>query len=536
MKSQMATPISDTEDLQRFVACGDERAFAQIVERHLRLVHGAAMRVLGNREAAQEVSQSVFILLARRAYRLTSHPTLAGWLYRTAALEARQYRRSQARREQREQLAASLGLTMQTEESSVAALQSELDEAMLKLRTADREALVLRYFSEKSVREVGEALGIREDAAQKRLSKALDALTRSFRRRGLRVAAPTITALVLQKAAVSAAVVPAGMGATIAHTAVAAAPALSFGVAAASAAKIMSLTKIQTTMLCTALAIAPLGYEWHAISAARALNEQLSGRVGDLRRRSIAVEEDRIKTERRIGELERKLTKSVPVPAQTDAPAEPEPAVWDDHSPFVRLPRALLAKVRFTGSGTAPAADGKEDRFALPALTVNGEPQPALEAALGLSAAETAQFRQACRAAFAEFNARMAQHTVTTRPQIPDRESVRIDVAAFPEEGAAFQQRMRERLTAILGPERTEAFWQQAAGTFRDAFHDFGATPSGFELIRDRDGHLDFMLQSHQSSRLAKFEDLRGFPVPLVLQPTADAWSKAATQRMGGAR
>src|SRR6187402_1599882 len=130
----MPISLSDAECLRRFVACGDERAFALVVERHLGLVHGAALRVLGDADAAQEVAQCVFILLAKQSWRLTTHPAVAGWLY----------------------------------------------------RSADREALVLRYFSGKSVREVGEALGIREDAAQKRLSKALDALTRCFRRRGMR--------------------------------------------------------------------------------------------------------------------------------------------------------------------------------------------------------------------------------------------------------------------------------------------------------------------------------------------------------------
>src|SRR5678816_1761505 len=185
----MPISLSDAECLRRFVACGDERAFALVVERHLRLVHGAALRVLGDADAAQDVAHCVFILLAKQSWRLTTHPAVAGWLYRSAVLEAREYRRSQIRRLQRERMAVALGSTMNHEESSNSDLHPELDEAMLELRARDREALVLRYFCGKSIREVGEALGIREDAAQKRLSKALDVLTRCFRRRGMRVAA-----------------------------------------------------------------------------------------------------------------------------------------------------------------------------------------------------------------------------------------------------------------------------------------------------------------------------------------------------------
>jgi RNA polymerase sigma factor (sigma-70 family) len=134
----------------------------------------------------RKVAQSVFILLAKKAWSLIGHPELAGWLYRAAVLEARQYLRSHQRRMQREQLAAAIATVMNSSEEPQ--FESELDEAMLELRAKDREALVLRYFSGKSVREVGEALGIREDAAQKRLRKALEALTACLRRRGLRVA------------------------------------------------------------------------------------------------------------------------------------------------------------------------------------------------------------------------------------------------------------------------------------------------------------------------------------------------------------
>src|SRR4029434_5319073 len=167
----MATSTPDAECLRRFVANADERAFAELVERHVRLVHGAALRILANADAAQEVAQSVFILLARQACRLTGHPALAGWLYRTAVLQAREYQRTQARRRQRELHAVAIGSTMNQAESSStpSELEPELDEAMLELSARNREILVLRFFSGKSLREVGADLGIREDAAQKRV-------------------------------------------------------------------------------------------------------------------------------------------------------------------------------------------------------------------------------------------------------------------------------------------------------------------------------------------------------------------------------
>src|SRR5262245_16070324 len=142
----MATSTSDAECLRRFVSKADERAFAELVERHVRLVHGAALRILANSDTAEEVTQSVFILLARHAWRLTGHPALAGWLYRTAVLQSRDYQRAQTRRRQRELHAVAIGSTMNQAEpsSSHAELEPELDEAMLELRARDREILVLR--------------------------------------------------------------------------------------------------------------------------------------------------------------------------------------------------------------------------------------------------------------------------------------------------------------------------------------------------------------------------------------------------------
>jgi RNA polymerase sigma factor (sigma-70 family) len=533
----MATSPSDAECLRRFVTAADERAFAEVVERHVRLVHGAAMRILANADAAQDVAQSVFILLARQAWRLASHPALAGWLYRTAVLQARDYRRSQSRRLQRESQAAAIGSTMNDAKSSLSELEPELDEAMLELRARDREVLVLRYFSGKSVREIGAALGIREDAAQKRVSKALDALTGCFRRRGLRVAAPALTAVALQNAALSSAAAPVGLGVAVAQAAVTAVPALSFNAAAISAVKIMSLTKTQVTLVCTTLALAPIGYEWRASAAANSDNQRLATELSELRRSAMAGEKSRLETERRIGSLQREIAKPSAGPAAPDTPAALAPPTWDDRSPYVRLPRNVFAKVNFTEFATRTAADGKTDRFPLHALNSDGQPRAALEAALGLSPAEAQQFRQVCREAFAEFHARIAQHSVTTRPDKDGREVVRLEMAAFPDEGAAFQQRFRDRLTGMLGPERAEAFWLQAAPVFRDVFNGFGANPTTFQLMRRNDGLVEFLLQARQSSRIGKLEDLHGMGIPKALQPIADEWTKSsAPQPTGGAR
>ncbi|MCI0539253.1 MAG: RNA polymerase sigma factor, partial [Verrucomicrobiales bacterium] len=184
----MASDTSDAEHLRRFVDDGAEAHFTALVQRHANLVYGAVLRQLNDPALAQEVAQNVFVTLARRAMWLTGHPSLAGWLHRTAVLQARDRFRAEQCRRQREQTAIELGTAMNLDESLLSSLVPLLDELLLELGAADREALLLRFFANKSLREVGATLGVREDAAQKRVAKALDALTERFRRRGFRVA------------------------------------------------------------------------------------------------------------------------------------------------------------------------------------------------------------------------------------------------------------------------------------------------------------------------------------------------------------
>jgi RNA polymerase sigma factor (sigma-70 family) len=200
----MTSEPKDQELLNRYLYDGLEASFRTLVERHVDLVYGAAFRQLNSRSLAEEVTQNVFVTLTARAKWLTGHPSLAGWLYHTAVNQARQQFRTEQRRHLRETVAVQLGGNMQSDESLLQALTPILDEAMLELREADREALVLRYVEDKSLREVGAMLGISEDTAQKRVARALEALTGRFRRRGYKVAVVATTAAVLRVAAQAA--------------------------------------------------------------------------------------------------------------------------------------------------------------------------------------------------------------------------------------------------------------------------------------------------------------------------------------------
>src|SRR5437773_705266 len=259
--------MSDQELLREYLAEGSERAFQSLVQRHVDLVYWTALRRIGDAGLAEEVTPNVFVALARKAPFLSRDVALAAWLHKTTLLEARHRLRKELRRKRREEAAVALGTTMKEEDSLLKSLSPVLDEALMELRDKDRHAVLLRFFENKSLREVGEALGVREDAAQKRVAKALERLTRFFRRRGYPVSAVTFTAAALHGATQAA---PAGLASLAAQTALQSAGAGSIAGIGLMIAKIMSLTKTQTVALCLLLSAMPIAYEGGALSQGRA--------------------------------------------------------------------------------------------------------------------------------------------------------------------------------------------------------------------------------------------------------------------------
>src|SRR5882757_8196320 len=165
----MFVTMSDT-DLQllaRYTRNQAEDAFAEIVRRHLDLVHSAALRQVCSPQLAEEVAQSVFTDLARNARRLAPDTILTAWLYQVTRREAIDVARREARRQLREQIATEMN-AMNATDADWTHIAPLLDEAMHALDDTDRAAVLLRYFENKSLREVGATLGTSDDAAQKR--------------------------------------------------------------------------------------------------------------------------------------------------------------------------------------------------------------------------------------------------------------------------------------------------------------------------------------------------------------------------------
>jgi RNA polymerase sigma factor (sigma-70 family) len=351
-----ATTTTPDRDLVRSYASeGSETAFRALVGRHVDLVFATALRQVGNTGLAEEITQNVFVQLARKAPALAGHETIAGWLHRSAILESKARFRAEMRRRRREEIAAALAETESAGRDPAADLSPLLDEALLQLREADRLALVLRFLEERSLREVGTALGIDEDAARKRVSRALSRVTEFFRSRGFALPSAGGAAL-LSKVTQAAPAVPPGLASSAAAAGLAAGgPASGLGLLLLS---VMSLTKTQTALLCGVLVLAPLA--WQSASLAHAQREvdslerdqaRFNGQVADAEQELAQLDRTLLRVRNETAAARTQLAQmkdGLPKPA-SDSTASGQYR-WDDNAPLVRLPKRLLADLRIEGN------------------------------------------------------------------------------------------------------------------------------------------------------------------------------------------
>jgi RNA polymerase sigma factor (sigma-70 family) len=196
----MADVGADHELLRHFRATGDPVAFAGLVERHLDWVYRSARRQLRDATLADDVTQAVFILLARRPPDLREGVPLSPWLFKATRNIALTALRTESRRRRHEQRAASMvsEVSELTEPSEWKALAPHLDELIQSLRIADRDVIVLRYLERRSLAEMAQMYRASEDTCRKRVARALERLRTLARRRGLTTpAAPALGAAML---------------------------------------------------------------------------------------------------------------------------------------------------------------------------------------------------------------------------------------------------------------------------------------------------------------------------------------------------
>jgi RNA polymerase sigma factor (sigma-70 family) len=238
---------SDLQLLENYAQRNSQDSFATLVNRHLNLVFSAALRQVHSPQLAEEISQSVFADLARSANKLKPDTILAAWLYEVTRRTAIDAVRRESRRQLREKVAHEL-TAMNATADDWTEIEPFLDEAMHALNETDRAAVLLRYFENKTLREVGETLGTTDDAAQKRVSRAVERLREFFSKRGVTIGASGLVVLISANAVQAA---PIGLAVTIA-TAVTLAET-SIAATTATLTKNIAMTTLQKTLVGAAL-------------------------------------------------------------------------------------------------------------------------------------------------------------------------------------------------------------------------------------------------------------------------------------------
>lgn len=248
----------DTAQLRLYATTGAQDAFAALLQRTLPLVYAAALRrVGGDTHRAKDVTQLVFTALARNARTLAEHPDLIGWLFTTTRFIAAKTIRHEQRRHARETLSHLTAPTMSdtSSPSEVSApLHAVLDDVMMELRQLDRQVILLRFHRGLRLAEIGTHLGVTENAAQKRLDRALDAMKDRLARRGVTSTAAALALAFTQQSAVA---VPAGLAAS----AITAAFATTTG-ASVFVSSLMTFSKLQLGLAAAVAVTATTGFLW----------------------------------------------------------------------------------------------------------------------------------------------------------------------------------------------------------------------------------------------------------------------------------
>src|SRR4051812_16881832 len=180
------TSKNDLDLLGDYARDQSQDAFTALVQRHLNLVYCAGLRQVRSPQLAEEVAQSVFMDLARNAARLKPGTILTAWLYEVTRRTAINVVRGEARRQLREQIAFEMN-AMNANAADWTQIEPLLDEAMQALDQTDRTAVLLRFFENKSLREVGQTLGTTDDTARKRVNRAIERLREFFGKRGVTI-------------------------------------------------------------------------------------------------------------------------------------------------------------------------------------------------------------------------------------------------------------------------------------------------------------------------------------------------------------
>jgi RNA polymerase sigma factor (sigma-70 family) len=249
---------NDMDLVREYARNNSEEAFATLVSRHVNLVYSVALRQVRDRQIAEEVTQTVFVILARKAASLRSKTVVSGWLCQTARYASAKALTSNWRRQHREHEAfMESALNDDPAADSWREIEPALDDAMEELGRKDHDALVVRFFQAQSFREVAATLGTTEAGAKMRVNRALEKLRGILGKRGLQLSMGVMTAAI---SAHSMQAAPAGLAASATLAAVkGTAVTTSTFTLINSTLKYMAWTKMKTTAIVSGIALLAIG-------------------------------------------------------------------------------------------------------------------------------------------------------------------------------------------------------------------------------------------------------------------------------------
>ena len=262
--------LTDQQLLHDYAERRSDAAFDELVRRHIDAVYSAALRLTGEEQSARDATQAVFVVLAQKAASLTGHPVLSGWLHTTARNQACKSIRSEIRRRVCEQEAATMNQLLSADpDATWEHIAPHLDGALGELHETERDALMLRYFEKKSAPEMAGLLGISEEAAQKRVSRAVEHLRELFSKRKVTIGTSGLVILISANAVQAA---PIGLATAIATVSVAGTAVTTSAVIAAT--KTIAMTTLQKVLVTATVAVlAGTGlYETHQAAQLRDQN------------------------------------------------------------------------------------------------------------------------------------------------------------------------------------------------------------------------------------------------------------------------
>lgn len=268
----------DMELVREYVSRQSEPAFETLVARYVNLVYSTAVRQVRDPHLAEEITQAVFIILVRKAATFGPDTIIPSWLHRTTVYAAADYLKIHRRRAQREQEAHMQSLSENSQDETWLQIAPLLDTAIADLSEKDRHAIVLRYFQNKSLNEVGVVLGASESAAKMRVNRALEKLRQFFVKRGIASTTAIIAGLISANSVQAA---PRALAKTAAAVALVKGAPISGSTLTyvKGALKLMAWTKVKAAMVVMTGVLLTAGTATVAVKAIAGVGEDESWRV-----------------------------------------------------------------------------------------------------------------------------------------------------------------------------------------------------------------------------------------------------------------